>query len=133
MNKRKKKIELPQLTPAELAVMKPLWAAGKMSAREVHDKVGTVQGWTYSTTRTTIDRLVQKKILGKKLYHGLHLYEPRVSRAAGMAALVREFASQVLEVSSVPVNTLFSESDALSDDELAELQDLLNEGERKRR
>ncbi len=111
--------------------MKVLWqAAGKLSAREVHERVAARQGWAYSTTRTTIERMVKKGLVEKRAFHGLHLYRPAISRAAGLARRVREFARQVLETSHGPVVSLFAESGALSEDEIAELEALLEE-ERK--
>ena len=119
------KSRLPQLTPSELDIMKVLWSEGPLSAREVHDRVGDRNGWAYSTTRTTIERLVRKGALEKWRFHGLHLYEASISRPAGLARLVKEFASQVLELSEVPVVSLFADSDALSEDEIEELREML--------
>jgi predicted transcriptional regulator len=93
----------------------------------VHDLVVESQGWAYSTTRTTLERMVQKGLLRRGSFHGLHLYEPVVSRAAGFARRVREFASQVLEASPASVVSLFAESGALTDDEIDELLGLLGE------
>jgi BlaI family penicillinase repressor len=119
--------DLPRLTDAELDVIKVLWARGRLSAREVHDLVAESQGWAYSTTRTTLERMVRKGLVQRGSFHGLHLYEPVVSRAAGFARRVREFASQVLESSPVPVVSLFAESGVLSNDEVDELLALLEE------
>ncbi len=121
--------ELPRLTPAELGVIKVLWKQGELSAREVHDRLAAAQGWAYSTTRTTLERMVGKGLLAKRPFHGLHLYEPKVSRAAGLARLVQDFARQALEGSHVPVVSLFAESGTLSGDEIAELRALLDEYE----
>jgi predicted transcriptional regulator len=118
---------LPRLTDAELEVMKVLWARGRLSAREIHDLVVESQAWAYSTTRTTLERMVRKGLVRRGSFHGLHLYEPVVSRAAGFAHRVRDFASQLLESSPVPVVSLFAESGVLSDDEVDELLELLGE------
>lgn len=119
--------ELPQLSPTELEVMKILWAEGRKSAREVHERLAEPQGWAYSTTRTTVERLVRKGYVEKKAFHGLHLYKPRISRARGLARMVQDFARQVLETTQVPVAALFAESGALTADEVAELEGLLAE------
>lgn len=118
---------LPQLTPTELDVMKVLWDRGRQSAREVHERLGERQGWAYSTTRTTIERLVRKGHLSKKAFHGLHLYAPKISRAAGLARMVRDFSRHVLETSPVPVVSLFAETGTLDAEEIAELEALLAE------
>jgi predicted transcriptional regulator len=115
----------PALTSAELDVMKTLWRAGPQSARELHDSVRKRSGWAYSTTRTVVERMVAKGLVRKSAWHGLHVYEAAVSRPAGLASLVRSFAEDVLELKSVPIATLFAESEALSGEELSELRRLL--------
>jgi len=116
---------LPQLAPAELDVMKALWAGGGLSAREVHERLAEQTGWAYSTTRTTIERMVKKGLVARRTFHGLHVYEPAISRAQGMARLVHDFASRVLGLSHVPVAALFRDSQVLTPAELAELRALL--------
>ncbi len=123
--------DLPQLTPAELDVMKALWAEGGLSAREIHDILGERLGWAYSTTRTTVDRMVRKGLVEKSAFHGLHIYSATVSRATGLARMVRDFASRVLEGSHVPVVSLFADCGTLTDEEVAELRELLDDAGRK--
>ena len=124
---------LPQLTPAELEVMKVLWGESGLSAREVHQKLGDRQGWAYSTTRTTIERMVRKELVAKTSFHGLHIYSASVSRAAGLARMVRDFATQVLESSHVPVVSLFAETGSLTDEEIEEMRALLRDSAEEER
>lgn len=117
---------LPQLTPAELEVMKILWDADGLSAREVHERIGEHMDWAYSTTRTTVERMVRKGLVSKNVFHGLHIYTASVSRARGLARMVRDFASQVLGTSHVPVVSLFADSGSLSEEDVEELRQLLD-------
>jgi len=126
------KTELPQLTPAELEVMKVLWDTDGLSAREVHDDLGQRLDWAYSTTRTTIERMVRKGLVAKEPFHGLHIYRASVTRVSGLARLVRDFAAQVLETSYVPVVSLFADSGALTEQEILELRRLLDDAEGNR-
>jgi BlaI family penicillinase repressor len=119
--------DLPQLNPTELEVMKILWEADGLSAREVHKRLGDRMGWAYSTTRTTIERMVRKGLVNKNVFHGLHLYTASVSRASGLARMVRDFARQVLETSHVPVVSLFADAGTLTGDEIDELGRLLDD------
>lgn len=119
--------QLPQLNPTELEVMKILWDADGLSAREVHERLGDHMDWAYSTTRTTIERMVRKGLVTKSVFHGLHLYTAAVSRASGLARMVRDFARQVVETSHAPVVSLFADSGRLDQDEIDELSRLLDE------
>jgi predicted transcriptional regulator len=117
--------DLPRLTPAELEVMKVLWETDGLSAREVHTMVGVPRDWAYSTTRTHIDRLVRKGLVEKASFHGLNVFKPSISRASGLARMVRDFAHQVLGSSPQPVVSLFAETGQLDGHEIDELTRLL--------
>ena len=117
---------MASLNPNELEIMKILWRDGRLSAREVHDRLTEDRGWAYSTTRTTMERLVAKELVDKEPVHGLHVYRARISRAQGLARLVRDFANQVLEASHLPVVSLFADAGTLSEDEVDELAALLD-------
>jgi predicted transcriptional regulator len=106
--------------------MKVLWKHRRLSAREVHQQVAESLGWAYSTTRTTVERLVRKGLVSKQALHGLHVYSPHISRPAGLARMVRDFAEQVLEAGTAPVVSLIAESEALSQEEIEELRALLD-------
>jgi predicted transcriptional regulator len=118
---------VPEVTKSELAVLKVLWREGELSAREVHDRLPAALGWAYSTTRTTLDRMAGKGLLARRSFHGIYLYEARISRPAGLAGVVRELAERVLEMDYGPVVSLFAEANGLSREEVNELERLLEE------
>jgi predicted transcriptional regulator len=70
--------------------------------------------------------MVRKGLVEKNAFHGLHIYSASVSRARGLARMVRDFAAQVLESSHVPVVSLFADSGSLTEEEVAELRELLD-------
>lgn len=117
---------LPDLASTELDVMKVLWKEGRLSAREVHERVEEPLGWAYSTTRTTLERLAKKGAVSKTPFHHVSLYEPEISKARGLARRVLEFAERVLESDPAPVVSLFAHSEALSEEEIEELSRLLD-------
>jgi BlaI family transcriptional regulator, penicillinase repressor len=117
--------DLPELSRAELDVMKELWDHGKLSGREVHELVADRYGWAYTTTRTVLDRLVAKGHLTAEPFHGVKLYVPAISRPEGLARLVRDFADRVLEAEPSAVVALFAAGARLSPGELAELDRLV--------
>jgi len=117
--------DLPELSGAELDVMRVLWGGGRMSAREIHDAVKTANGWEYSTTRTILGRLVKKGAVAKADFHGLHVYRAGVSRPEGLAKLVREFAGRVVQSDPELVVPLFAKAATLTPAELKEIRRLL--------
>ncbi|MCB1055168.1 MAG: BlaI/MecI/CopY family transcriptional regulator [Acidobacteria bacterium] len=119
----------PELTETELEVMKTLWSQGESSAREAHERLAHRLGWAYTTSRTTLDRMVDKGLVERRSSHGLYLYDAAVSRPVGLAGLVQRLAGRVLEVEASRVVSLFTEGLELSAEEVAELEALIEESE----
>jgi predicted transcriptional regulator len=105
--------------------MQVVWDGGRLSAREVHEAVSRQEVWEYSTTRTLLGRLVKKGAVSKRSFHGLQLYEAKISRAEGLAQRVRDFAERVVQVNPALVVPLFAESGTLSPAEIEEITRLL--------
>lgn len=119
--------QYPELSRAELDLMKILWAGGRLSAREVHEQIPPELGWAYTTTRTVLDRLVAKGVLRRESSHGINVFIPQMTRPQGLARLVREFATRVAEVEPAAVVALFARQSRLSPAELEELAELVRE------
>lgn len=120
-------MNLPELNETELDVLKIFWSEGSLSAREYHQNCG--QSWSYSTARTVLERMSKKGLLKKESFHGLYIYKPTISKAAGLARFVHDFARNVLETEYSPVVNLFAQSKALTDEELVDLTRILDEAE----
>ncbi|HPW55434.1 MAG: BlaI/MecI/CopY family transcriptional regulator [Thermoanaerobaculaceae bacterium] len=117
----------PELSRAELELMKILWAGGRLSAREVHEQIPAELGWAITTTRTVLDRLVAKGVLRRESIHKINVFIPVMTRPQGLARLVREFATRVAEVEPAAVVALFARQSRLSPAELEELAKLVRE------
>ncbi len=115
-------------TTSELAVLKALWCAQRLSAREVHDAAGKALGWSYSTTRTVLLRMVDKGLVRRGAVHGLAVFEPAERKVTTLSRLIRSFAARVLEAdpSALPAST-FAGSRLLDEAERAELEALLRD------
>lgn len=120
----------PEPNPSELQILKALWDAGRLSARELHDQAGQDQGWSYSTTRTVIQRMVDKGLLRRESAHGLAVFEPSSGKVDLISRLVRSFAARVLESDpgALPAST-FAGSRILDAAERAELEALLKQAD----
>ena len=120
---------------AELAVLKHLWTAGPLSAREVQDGIAAATGWSYSTTRTLLARMTEKGLVKRQDVHGLSVFEARVEKVTLMGRLIRDFAANVLDMEGpLPATTfagsrLFSEEEAQALTALLEMSDETGKGE----
>ena len=121
----KKHVLLPELSKAEYDILRILWKHGKQSVREVHDKLYETSGWAYTTTKTMMDRMISKKLLARESFHRIFIYKPLITRPAGLARLVQFFADRVLELDTSSVVAMFTKSEAISPQEIEELEALL--------
>ena len=89
-----------QLSEAEWKIMASVWRRGVASARDVCDDQHDGTGWAYTTVKTMLDRLVEKRVL-KSRKQGLAIaYTPRVAahdvKRSAVAALVERAFSGVV-------------------------------------
>jgi BlaI family transcriptional regulator, penicillinase repressor len=117
----------PDLSRPEFDVLRSLWTLKRASVREVHDSLVEETAWAYTTTKTVMDRMVAKGLLERKSLHGVAVYEPRVTKAAGMAKWVNFFASRVLERDVSLVLSLIKDSGTITSAEMSELERLVTE------
>jgi BlaI family transcriptional regulator, penicillinase repressor len=115
----------PELSRAEYEILRVLWKRGLSSVREVHEHLHTVQGWAYTTTKTMMDRMANKKLLQREDFHGIFLYSPLITRPQGLARLIDFFANRVLEIDAGTVLSLFTDSKAITPEEIKELEKIL--------
>ena len=114
----------------ELILLKCLWQDTRLSARELHDRTVEETGWSYSSTRKTLDRMVEKGFLRVEIFHGLKTFVAGQHKLETMANLIRSFSQNVLGSEAPLPAAAFTGSKLLSPDELEELEDLLDSMEK---
>lgn len=82
-------------------------------------------GWSLSSTRTTLTRMVAKGLLEETRADGVRAYAPAQSKAHTVAALMRRFFGRVLEIDGPLPTSAFMGGSLLSDAELEEIDRLL--------
>jgi BlaI family transcriptional regulator, penicillinase repressor len=118
-------------TKPELAILKLLWSAKEMSAREIHNQIADDFDWSYSTVRTVLERMFEKGLIAKYPVDGVNIYEAEVGKVAILGRMIADFSKRVMELDSAPTAAFFSDSKLLSDEELNELEEMLRKGEPK--
>lgn len=114
-------------SPTELVILKHLWQAGAQSVGEIHAAVQDRLDWSRSSSRKTIERMVDKGLLEVRDQHGLNIYRARAKKIPTLAALIQSFARDVLDLDGpLPVSNLV-ETELLSGEELDELEQFLSE------
>lgn len=112
---------------SELSLLKALWRRQPLSAREIHDAVEADLGWSYSSTRKTLERMLEKSMVRQEVRHGVQVYEAISDKVDTLAAFAHDFGKRVMEIDTpLPVN-MFTGSKLVDDDELVRLEQLLND------
>jgi predicted transcriptional regulator len=110
--------------PPELILLKCLWVQETLPVRAVHDACVGELSWSFSSTRKTLSRMVDKGLVAMKQNEGVAVYSARKSKTATLALMARDFMRRVLEAEGPLPSGLFSGSSILSDEELEELEGL---------
>ncbi|WP_300760125.1 BlaI/MecI/CopY family transcriptional regulator [Janthinobacterium sp.] len=112
---------------SELSLLKALWRQQPLSAREIHDQVAAELGWSYSSTRKTLERMLDKGSVRMSVLHGVQVYVAVLDKVDTLAAFARDFGQRVMEMDTpLPVN-MFTGSKLVDKEELAQLEQLLHD------
>lgn len=109
----------------ELEVLKAFWRGGAMSAREAQGLIEPELGWSASTTRTVLERMVAKGLLVRRSVHGLAVYEAHKGKVDVIGGVLNRLRG-LLEIDGRLPASAFAGSQILSATEIAELETLLN-------
>lgn len=111
--------------PPELILLKALWRLGDLPVRHLHEECADQLNWSFSSTRKTLSRMVDKDMVAMQDSHGPARVRARLSKTMALTHLTRDFIYRILETDGPIQSAIFDRSQLLSDEELAELQGLL--------
>jgi len=112
---------------SELTLLKVLWKQQPLSAREIHERSVAELDWSFSSTRKTLERMLDKQMVSQHAQHGVQVYLPELDKVTTLAAFAHDFGKRVMEMDApLPVN-MFTGSKLVDQRELAELEQLLND------
>ncbi|HBJ94691.1 BlaI/MecI/CopY family transcriptional regulator [Ponticaulis sp.] len=114
-------------TDTELTLLRPLWQSRRLSAREIHDATEASTGWSFSSTRKTLDRMVDKGLIAIEMVHGVKTFIPTTPKLSVLASLIGDFSKNILGSDQPLPAAAFVGSSLISEDEIDELEDLLKD------
>jgi len=116
-------VRCPEMTPAELRVMKALWELGRGSVAEVRAALGKRGNeLAYTTVMTLLGRLATKQAVTVDKEREPFVYAPAYRRESVLRDRLREFVRDVFdgEADSLVLNLV--EDEALTKDELRAIE-----------
>lgn len=116
-----------RITEAEHAVMEALWLRSPLTAAEVSDMVGRARGWSLATVKTLLSRLVAKQAIATEPQGRRFLYSPLIARSDYVGGESKRLVDRLFGGRAAPLFAHLAESEALTDNDLAEIEALLKE------
>jgi predicted transcriptional regulator len=109
----------------ELALLQYVAEQGDVSVGQAAERFGAPRGLARSTVLTMMERLRQKGHLDRRQAEGIYRYFSPASPGQVMRDVVRSFVERTLGGSVSPFVTYLTEEAQVSDEELAELEELV--------
>jgi len=116
---------IPSIT--ELSLLKVLWKQQPLSAREIHDAAGDELAWSFSSTRKTLDRMLEKQMVSLQTIHGINVYRAQLEKVGTLAAFAHDFGRRVMELDAPLPVAMFTGSKLVDRNELAQLEQMLQD------
>jgi predicted transcriptional regulator len=111
---------------SELTLLKALWKTQPLSAREIHLQVVDGLEWSFSSTRKTLERMLDKQLVSQQIVHGVQVYSAEIDKVATLAAFAHDFGRRVMELDCPMPVTMFTGSRLVDQQELAQLEQMLH-------
>jgi BlaI family penicillinase repressor len=122
----------PKISEAEWEVMRVLWNESPLTANKIVEKLAATTRWKATTTRTLINRLVEKNVLGyEKKGREFHYY-PLVAEVDCIRAESNSFLRRVYRGALNPILSAFMENEELSPEDIKALKRILQKKGRKK-
>jgi predicted transcriptional regulator len=124
----------PDLTPAELRVMKALWELGPASVAEVRAELAT-RGHevAYTTVMTLLGRLAAKHAVQVDRSREPFVYKPAYRRENVLRERLREFVREVFDGNADSLVLRLVEDESLSRADLARIEKMIADAEKEKK
>lgn len=119
--------KLPQISEAEYQIMKILWADYPLSTNEICRRAQETHDWSQKTIHTLLSRLTAKQVLTYEQKGRMYYYIPLISQSRYLHQENKLFLNRFYGGSVLPMLSSLLSNEELSEDELQDLSNLLNE------
>ena len=114
-----------KLTQAEWQIMKVLWKKHPATARDVMARLPKSVSWAYTTIKTMLARLVEKKVVSECKNSNTSIYEPLLSQKKARLIAFRSMLDQAFDGATDPLLHFLLEEKQLSAKQKKELVKIL--------
>lgn len=116
-----------ELTRGEWAIIRAVWDHEPCAAPTVQEALAGTIGWSYSTVKTMMDRMVGKGLLSTERIRNLILYRSTITCQEAQQGEILRTVKRAFDGALSPMMQFMLNSHELSQDELDELESLIRE------
>jgi BlaI family penicillinase repressor len=114
-----------ELTEAEWSVIKAVWETEPCTAPAIQVRLAKATGWTYSTVRTFMDRMVVKGALTAKKAGKLTIYTSAITREQAQCGELLYALKHAFNGALTPMVQCLLDNHDLNAEELAKIEALI--------
>ena len=119
--------KVPKISNAEWEVMKIIWTKSKISSINIIAELKDKSDWKPATVKSLINRLLNKNIIGFNKLGYEYLYFPLFSEDECIKSESFSFINKVFNGSIKSMLLTFAQSEELSELDIKELKNILNQ------
>lgn len=114
-----------RITEAESQVMEALWRESPLAAEDIAAAVAAGRGWTESTVKSLLNRLLNKQALTVERDGRRYLYRPNLSRDDYVLGESQGLLDRLFDGNLAPLVSHLAQHRRLTDEDIAELRRLI--------
>ena len=119
-----------KLTEAEWLLMNALWDVHPAKARDIAQRLPKSVNWAYTTIKTMLSRLAEKKAVRESKQGNVSVYEPILSRREARQSALRIVLNQAFDGAFGPLMHFLLEDQKLSAKQRRELIAILQKSKK---
>lgn len=122
--------KINRLTEAEWQIIKAVWKAEPCSAPAVQEALLKRTGWSYSTVKTLMDRMVSKGLLKQEKMRNLILYRSAITQKQARKTEILRTIKKAFDGALTPMMQFLLENN-VSKKQLDEIEKIIKSKKRK--
>jgi predicted transcriptional regulator len=123
----------PALSKGEMEVARVLWELGQATVREVHAALPDSRAAEFATVQTYLRRLESKGYITGRLEGRTRVYTPKVKSRTVIRETLDDLVDRLFGGETLPLMRHLIEERGITDEELAELRQLIERMEKEPR
>ncbi|MBK1812188.1 BlaI/MecI/CopY family transcriptional regulator [Clostridium sp. YIM B02505] len=124
--------EIPKISNAEWEVMKIIWNQPQITSTNIIEELKNKTDWKPSTVKSLISRLLNKNAIGFNKLGSEYLYFALISEDECIKSESQSFINKVFNGSIKSMLLNFVESKEISETDIEELKNILNQSSEKK-